>query len=139
MAREFIKPMIAIRACLIAALVVFVVPVYAKDVGRAGMSVNGAAVCAVGFRIEFAVGPTEENLLRRADCGYAIDQRMFLAMLSPRPASEFYQDRDVRARVTLSNGDVYFIDRNGVVRAGAKKFAIDTLYFMQSIKKVGAK
>lgn len=91
-------------------------------------------VCLIDFRIDFAVG-RESELDNPGICRYSIDEQAFLGLLVRRPDSEYYESRDVRARVAFSHDSIYFIDRSGVVRFGSKKFVIDKQKFLEWIKK----
>ncbi len=82
------------------------------------------------------MGRTEADIGQGKYCKYAMDKKKFLSMLSPRPASEFYMDNNVRAKVIVSPSSSYFIDYNGVVRFEEKKFKINKKDFMNAIKKL---
>ena len=100
------------------------------------MAGKEAPVCLIDFRIDFAVGRTESELDNPGICRYAVNREAFLGLLSRRPDSEYYENRDVRVKVTFSGDVIYFIDRNGVVRLGSKKFLIDKQKFIRLIRKV---
>jgi hypothetical protein len=71
---------------------------------------SSATVCFWDFRAESPVGKSETDIDRPYYCRYTVDRAVFLKLLSPRPASEFYMPGYVRAKITLSPDDVYFVD-----------------------------
>jgi hypothetical protein len=100
--------------------------VYAKE----------APVCFVDFRIDLVVGKSESDIGDDQYCRYAIDREKFLSLLTPAPASTFYMNGNVRAKVSMSAKDEYFIDYNGVVRFGDKKFQVSKKNFTNALRKL---
>ncbi|MBN6104707.1 hypothetical protein JR064_21315 [Xanthomonas sp. CFBP 8703] len=100
-----------------------------------GSSVStSGSVCFTGFEVQFLVGKTEESINNPQYCRYSIEKAEFIEMISSRPSSEFYLPSHVRAKVYFSERDVYFIDNNGIVRSGNKKFFIDKEQFSKVLK-----
>jgi len=100
-----------------------------------GSSVStSGSVCFTGFEVQFLVGKTEESINNPQYCRYSIEKAEFIKMISSRPSSEFYLSSHVRAKVSFSERDVYFIDNNGIVRSGNKKFFIDKEQFSKVLK-----
>ena len=95
-----------------------------------------AAVCFWDFRAESPVGKSEMDIDRPYYCRYTVDRVASLKLLSPRPAAEFYMPGYVRAKITLSPGDVYFVDNRGVVRHGDQRFAADKDQFSAALKEL---
>lgn len=95
---------------------------------------TSGSVCFTGFEIQFLVGKTEESINSPEYCGFSIEKTKFIKMISYRPSSEFYLYFHVRAKVSFSRQDVYFIDNNGIVRSGGRKFFIDKEQFSKSLK-----
>jgi hypothetical protein len=92
--------------------------------------------CFVDFRIGRVVGISEADISNKKYCKYAIDREKFLSLLTPIPASTPYMKGNVRALVSLSAEDKYFIDYSGVVRLGEKKFEINKSVFTNSLRLI---
>ena|ERR1700761_205984 len=97
---------------------------------------SDVAVCFWDFRAESPVSKSETDIDRPYYCRYTVDRVAFLKLLSPRPASEFYMPGYVRAKITLSLGDVYFVDNRGIVRHGDQRFAVDKDQFSSALKEL---
>jgi hypothetical protein len=97
---------------------------------------NEAMVCFVDFRIGLVVGKSESDIGDSKYCRYAVDRKKFLSLLTSVPASTFYMSNNVRAKISLSTKDVYFIDYNGVVRLGDERFKISKKAFTEAIREI---
>jgi hypothetical protein len=95
-----------------------------------------ASVCFFDFNAESLFGRDENSISDPIYCHYKIDKIKFLNLLSPKPDSEFYMPNYIRAKITISPSEVYFIDNNGVVRYGTKRFSIDKVKFTDSLENV---
>ena len=110
---------------------------YAHDNQSSGSAkVQQATVCFFDFRVESPFGRDETSISRPTYCHYEIDKARFLGLLSLRPDSEFYMPNYIRAKVALSANEIYFIDNNGIVRYGTKRFSIDKVKFTDSLENV---
>jgi hypothetical protein len=100
------------------------------------VSANDALVCLVDFRIDLVVGKDEYDIGDSQYCKYEVDQKKFLSLLTSMSSSAVYMENNVRAKVSFSKSVVYFIDYNGVVRIGSKRFEIDKFKFIKMIRKI---
>lgn len=95
---------------------------------------TGARVCFVDFRIGLVIGKSETEIGDARYCRYVIDRKKFISLLVPVPSSTFYMRGNVRAKVSMSDKNVYFIDYNGVVRHGREKFEINKMTFTHALR-----
>ena len=100
------------------------------------IALNDAQVCFVDFRIGLVVGKSEGDIADNQYCKYTIEKKKFLSLLTTLPASAFYMGNNVRAKVSLTENDAYFVDYNGVVRFGSKKFKIDKMLFKKTLRSI---
>lgn len=105
-----------------------------REISSKEPSSSSGHVCFTGFEVQFLVGKTEKTINSPEYCRYSIEKTEFIKMLVSRPSSEFYLSSHVRAKVYFSERDVYFVDNNGVVRSGDKKFFIDKERFSRAFK-----
>lgn len=97
-----------------------------------------ALVYYYGFEVDPIAGLQEKNI-DEMGCKYRINTARFLRSLHAVPAGKEYQKSNVRAKVVVSPTEIYYIDKLGVVRAGTRKFKIDTNLFAEYIKPIGRK
>ena len=110
----------------------------AKDLIRE----NEVLVCFKDFRISIESEITEEGLSRDSyNCIYAIDKNTFLHLLLPQRDLAFYtyMPNHVRVVVSMSPGQIYFIDANGTVRFGDARFAIDKIALTNALRRLEVK
>ena len=101
------------------------------------VSSNEALVCFVDFRIGLVVGKSEADIGNIKYCRYAIDRKKFLSLMTSMPTSTFYMSGNVRAKISWSDKDVYFVDYNGIVRHGEAKVQINKIDFTKALRKIG--
>jgi len=93
-----------------------------------------------GFEIERITGIPEAQIAELG-CAYEIDKESFLKMLKqPRGRPPFgYDSSDVRAKISFSKQEIYFVEYQGVVRGSENARLIDKSEFVSALKRVASK
>lgn len=78
-----------------------------------------------------------EGDLGEYGCRAFISEKKFLDMLKGvQTVGQKYDSMDVRAKFSLDDGRVYFVDRQGFVREGKSYFSVDTKWLEQALSVI---
>jgi hypothetical protein len=87
-----------------------------------------------GFDIQRITG-LHENEIEKYGCLYELNKYEFISLLRAEPGAK-YQKLDIRAKAVFGN-DIYFIDREGIVRNDINYYSIDRKKFKLLFSQIG--
>ena len=115
---------------LILVIVLLAFPAMSGANGQAQFTASRAAVYYFGFDIERITG-IPEHQIDQYGCRYTIEREKFISLLVKAPdMSSKYDQRDIRAHISISADEQYFVNREGIVRFGDRYFIIEKRDFV---------
>ena len=94
--------------------------------------VNSVRVYYYGFEIERITGIHEEEI-QEIGCEYFANEESITDTISPLDVTDVrYDPLDVRARFEFRE-EIYFVDRDGIVRQGTHYFRLDKENFVRAL------
>lgn len=115
---------------LILVIVLSAFPAVSVANGQAQFTANRATVYYFGFDIERITG-IPEHQIDKYGCRYTIERNKFISLLANAPAMRSkYDQRDIRAHISISADEQYFVNREGIVRFGERYFILEKTDFV---------